>query len=202
MTPVPRAEVPLLVIGTARPELLARRPHWGGGKTNALMLALAPLSDQDTARLISSLADRPLLDARTQQSLLEHAEGNPLYAEQYVRMVLERGDDPAGLPLPETVHGLIAARLDALAGEEKTLLHDGAILGKVFWLGAVAALSDGEATGLEERLHALERKQFVQRARRSSVQGEADYLRRSMLAGAREFLVKSFSSDEFTVSIR
>ena len=167
--------VPLLVVATARPELLDRRPAWGGGKTNALTLALAPLSDQDTARLISSLAERPLLDARTQQSLLEHADGNPLYAEQYVRMVLERGDDPAGLPLPETVHGIIAARLDALTGEEKSLLHDAAILGKVFWRGAVAALGDGDGAGLEERLHALERKQFVQRARRSSVQGEAEY---------------------------
>jgi len=73
--------VPLLVVGTARPELLERRSAWGGGKTNALTLALSPLSDEETARLIAALDEQPLLDATTQQGLLAHAEGNPLYAE-------------------------------------------------------------------------------------------------------------------------
>jgi class 3 adenylate cyclase/tetratricopeptide (TPR) repeat protein len=172
--------VPLLIVGTARPELLNRRPAWGGGKINALTLALAPLSDDDTARLISSLADRPLLDARAQRSLLDHAEGNPLYAEQYVRMVAER-ESLEDLPLPETVHGIIAARLDALPNDEKTLLQDAAVLGKVFWRGAVAALREEDAVRLDERLHALERKEFVQRARRTSVAGEAEYTFRHIL---------------------
>lgn len=172
--------VPLLIVGTARLELLNRRPAWGGGKTNALTLALAPLSDDDTARLISSLADRPLLDARAQRSLLDHAEGNPLYAEQYVRMMVER-EDREDLPLPETVHGIIAARLDALPSDEKTLLQDAAVFGKVFWQGAVAALRDEDVTSLDERLHVLERKEFLQRARRSSVAGEAEYTFRHIL---------------------
>ena len=110
--------VPLLVVGTARPELLARRPGWGGGKPNALTLSLSPLSDDETARLVHALLERPLLDAAVQETLLERAAGNPLYAEEFVRMVEEH--DPAEeLPLPETVQGLIAARIDALpAGGE------------------------------------------------------------------------------------
>ena len=82
-------EVPLLVVVTARPELLARRPGWGGGKPNAITLSLVPLSDADTARLICSLPGRPVLNAGQQAALLAHAGGNPLFAEQYVQMLRE-----------------------------------------------------------------------------------------------------------------
>ena len=87
--------VPLLVVGSARPELLDRRPGWGGGKPNAITLSLAPLSDEDTARLIGSLMGRPVLEAGQQAALLARAGGNPLYAEQYVQMLAERGAGPS-----------------------------------------------------------------------------------------------------------
>jgi len=168
-------EVPLLVVGAARPELLERRPGWGGGKPNALTLSLAPLSDQDTARLIGSLPGRPTLEAGQQQVLLAKAGGNPLYAEQYAQMLAEQG---AGHPpVPESVHGIIGARLDLLDLADKRLLQDAAVVGKVFWPGAVAALGGGDARGgeMEECLHGLERKQFVRRERRSSVAGQTQY---------------------------
>jgi class 3 adenylate cyclase/tetratricopeptide (TPR) repeat protein len=168
-------EVPLLVVGTARPELLARRPGWGGGKPNAVTLSLAPLSDQDTARLIGLLRGRPVLDARQQAVLLAHAGGNPLYAEQYVQMLAEHR---AGweLPVPDSIQGIIAARLDLLAPPEKRLLQDAAVIGKVFWPGAVAALGGTPGPDeLEERLHALQRRQLVRRERASSVAGETQY---------------------------
>jgi predicted ATPase len=82
--------VPLLVAGAARPELLERRPGWGGGKPNAVTLSLAPLSDEDTARLIGLLLGRPVLEAGQQAVLLAQAGGNPLYAEQYVQMLAEQ----------------------------------------------------------------------------------------------------------------
>jgi class 3 adenylate cyclase/tetratricopeptide (TPR) repeat protein len=165
--------VPLFILCTGRLELLERRPAWGGGKVNAATVALAPLSDDETARLISTLSERPVLPAETQTALLTRAGGNPLYAEQYVRMLAER-DDAEDLPLPESVQGIIAARLDALPADEKTLLQDASVLGKVFWLGGLAAThrNGGE---LEQRLHALERKEFVQRARRPSVAGETEF---------------------------
>ena len=164
--------VPMLVVCNSRPELFERRPSWAGTVRNAVRLSLAPLSDDETALLISSLSDRPVMPAETQQALLARAGGNPLYAEQYVRMLAER-DDAGELPLPENVQGIIAARLDALSVDEKRLLQDAAVLGKVFWLGALASASDRHDA--EVRLHALERKDFVQRARRSSVADEVEY---------------------------
>ncbi len=166
------SEVPMLILCTARLELLERRPAWGGGKLNAATLALSPLSDEETAKLLSLLSERPLLVAETQAALLDRAGGNPLYAEQYVRMLAER-ESAEDLPLPESVQGIIAARLDSLAPEEKGLLQDAAVVGKVFWLGAVAAT--------EQRLHALQQKEFVQRARRSSVEGETEYAFKHLL---------------------
>ena len=186
------AEVPLLVVATARPELLARRPGWGGGKPNSAIVSLSPLSEADTAQLVGGLLGQTLLPAETQAALLARAGGNPLYAEEFVRMLadrgylrraggswrLEGGDD---LPLPETVQGIIAARVDALAPEEKALLQDAAVLGKVGWLGALAALEDAQPSALEERLHTLERREFLRRERRSQVAGERQYAFRHVL---------------------
>jgi class 3 adenylate cyclase/tetratricopeptide (TPR) repeat protein len=151
-------DVPMLILCTARLELLERRPAWGGGKLNAANVALAPLSGEETARLMWALG------VETQPALVERAGGNPLYAEQYVRMIQERG---SAEDLPESVQGIIAARLDGLQPEEKSVLQDAAVMGKVFWLGALGVD--------EQRLHPLQQKEFVQRARRSSVAGETEF---------------------------
>jgi len=173
------ATVPILVVATARPELLARRPGWGGGKPNATTVSLAPLSEHETATLVHGLLERAVLPADVQTALLERAGGNPLYAEEFARIALERGALVEGapeLPLPESIQGLIAARLDALGDEEKTLLQNAAVVGKVFWLGSVQALGGNEARFVvEERLHRLERKEFIRRERRSTVQGDTQY---------------------------
>jgi class 3 adenylate cyclase len=174
------AGVPLLVLGTARPELLDRRPGWGGGKLNAATLALTPLADGEAAQIIQAVLEQSVLPAETQQALLERAGGNPLYAEQFARLYLERGsaDD---LPLPETVQGIVAARLDGLALEEKQLVQDAAVFGKVFWAGAAAAFSGVERESVVAALHALERKGLVRRELRSSVTGEDEYAFRHVL---------------------
>ena len=173
------AEVPVLLVATARPELLARRPSWGGGKANAVTLSLAPLSDDDTARLVHALLERSVLPADVQTALLERAGGNPLYAEEFVRMTSERGSE--NLELPESVQGIIAARVDALDSEGKALLQDAAVVGKVFWSGALAAITGRDRFELEERLHELERRELVRRERRSSVAGESEYAFRHVL---------------------
>jgi class 3 adenylate cyclase len=164
--------VPLLVVGTARPELLEGREAWGGGKANATTISLPPLGDQETARLISALLGQPVQLADDQRVLLERAGGNPLFAEQYVRMLAERGT--AG-ELPESVQGIIAARLDALPAAEKELLQDAAVHGKVFWLSGVSAATGVESRAAELLLRALERKEFVRRERRSAVAGDTQY---------------------------
>src|SRR5205085_1934705 len=165
--------VPLLIVATARPELLDRRPGWGGGKRNAFALSIGALTDEDTALLLQHLLDRAVLDADVQQTVLQRAEGNPLYAEEYARLLAEHGAG-GDLPLPETVQGLIAARIDALAPPEKALLQDASVIGKVFWPGAVGNPDD-------RLLQALERKEFVRRDRRSSIGGETQYAFRHAL---------------------
>jgi class 3 adenylate cyclase/tetratricopeptide (TPR) repeat protein len=158
--------VPLLIVGTARPELLDRRPGWGGGKRNAFTVSIGALSDEETAVLLQRLLDRAVLNADAQQAVLQRAEGNPLYAEEYARMLTEHGGED--LALPETVQGLIAARIDGLAPAEKALLQDASVIGKVFWPGALSGSDD-------HTLHALERKEFVRRERHSSIAGETQY---------------------------
>jgi class 3 adenylate cyclase/tetratricopeptide (TPR) repeat protein len=162
--------VPILVVATARPELLDRRPGWGGGKRNATTVSLSPLSDEDTAAMVASL--EASLPAEVQAAVLRRAGGNPLYAEEFARMLAERG---AAEELPENIQGVIAARLDGLPSEEKALLQRAAVLGKVFWLGAVEAMDGASGRELEERLHALERKEFIRRERRSSVEGDTEF---------------------------
>jgi class 3 adenylate cyclase/tetratricopeptide (TPR) repeat protein len=169
-------DVPLLVLCTARPELVARRPDWGGGKLNAATISLAPLSDEETARLLSGLFDRALLPAELQSVLLARAGGNPLYAEEFARMAASRSAaDLAAVEVPGSVQGIIAARLDGLDPDDKALLHDASVVGKTFWLGAVAAVGGRAPSELERRLHELERGRFVRRSRRSSVGGETEY---------------------------
>ena len=168
--------VPLLVLGTTRPELLERRADWGGGKLNATTIHVSPLREEDTARLVSSLLDQSLLLAETQAALLERSGGNPLYAEQFARLYRERGevDD---VTLPESVQGIIAARLDTLPPTEKELLQDAAVVGKVFWLGSLRR----EPTAARAALHSLARKDFVRRERRSSVEDDEEYAFRHVL---------------------
>jgi len=181
------ATVPMLIVATARPELLDRRPGWSGGKRNASTVSIPALSPEETARLLGSLLDQMLLPAEVQSQVLARAEGNPLYAEQYVRMLQDRGflvrgaggwqlEERGELPLPETVQGMIAARLDALPPEQKELVHDAAVVGKVFWPAAIAAIGERSPHGLEEPLHALERKEFIRRDRRSAVADETQYV--------------------------
>jgi class 3 adenylate cyclase/tetratricopeptide (TPR) repeat protein len=164
--------VPILVLATARPELLDRRRAWGGGKLNVSTVALTPLSDEEAAQIIHAVLDQAALPAETQHALLERAGGNPLYAEQFARLYMERGT-AENLPLPETVQGLIAARLDGLGADEKRLIQDAAVFGKVFWAGALS--------GDEGSLHSLERKGMLRRERRSAVAGETQYAFRHVL---------------------
>jgi class 3 adenylate cyclase/tetratricopeptide (TPR) repeat protein len=167
-------DVPLLVVCTARPELLERRPRWGGGKRNATAISLAPLADDDVRRLVESLVGEPHAE------LTAHAGGNPLYAEEYARMLVQSGN--GGAPaLPDSVQGIIAARLDTLPLEEKVLVQDAAVLGKVFWVGELGYVTGLDPASVSDQLRVLDRKEFVRRERRSSIAGETAYVFRHVL---------------------
>ena len=164
--------VPLVVIATARPELLERRPGWAGGKPGALTISLPPLSRSDTTQLVAVLLERSTVPADAHAALLARIGGNPLYAEQLCRMLVEQGR--LG-DMPDSLRSIIAARLDALADAEKRVLQDAAVVGKAFWTGALETIGGISRRDAEELLNALVRREFVRRARPSSVAGDIEY---------------------------
>jgi class 3 adenylate cyclase/tetratricopeptide (TPR) repeat protein len=168
--------VPLLLLCSARPELFDRHPTFGANARNAQRINLAPLTDDETVRLLSTLLERAVLPTETPPALLERAGGNPLYAEEFVRLLADR-EHPRGAAeeVPESVRALIAARLDTLSPERKSLLQDAAVLGKVFWAGALAEIASRDPGDVERALHDLSRKELVRPSRTSSMQGEAEY---------------------------
>ena len=180
------ADIALLVIAAARPELLDRQPAWGKQKPNASSVTLSPLSDTDTTALIAALLGQPVLPPEVQTLLLEQAGGNPLYAEEFARLLSDRGllvrhgrtlrlSPGQEIPFPETIQALVAARLDALLPERKALVQDAAVVGKVFWSGALAAISGRDEPALQAELDELERKELIRPASVSSVAGQTEY---------------------------
>jgi class 3 adenylate cyclase/tetratricopeptide (TPR) repeat protein len=171
--------VPLLILCAARPELYERRPGWGAGQRNAQTIDLSPLSDEETAELVSHLTRTTVLGRDLERAIVERAEGNPLYAEEFVRLVadrrLEHAEGSAEPALPESVHALIAARLDTLSPDRKSLLQDAAVVGNVFWVGALRDMSGRELEEIEAALHDLVRKELVRPVRTSSMEGEREY---------------------------
>ncbi len=167
--------VPLLVVGHC-PAGAALAPRGLGRRQDERAHALARprCRSDETAELVHALLERAAIPADIQATLLERSGGNPLYAEEFVRLLDERAE---GAALPETVQGIIAARLDVLEREEKELLQDAAVLGRVFWVGGLG--HDRETA--EAALHRLERREFVQRERRSTVAGETEYAFRHAL---------------------
>jgi class 3 adenylate cyclase/tetratricopeptide (TPR) repeat protein len=166
--------VPLLVVCTARPELYERRPAWGAGQRNAHTINLSPLSAQETATLVSHLVGSAGLSPEVAHPIVARVEGNPLYAEEFVRL-LSDGATSEGAVLPDSVHALIAARLDTLLPERKSLLQDAAVLGEIFWAGAVAEMSGRHPEEVELALHELARKELVHPAQTSSMADETEY---------------------------
>ena len=160
-------DLPILVLALARPDLLDARPAWGGGLAAYSALPLEPLSPEDSRML----AEHLLADGAS-EAVAANAEGNPLFIEQLAATMLETS---AGgrTSLPNSIRGLLAARLDALPAKERSLLLDAAVVGKTFWRGALEAMGDGEE--LSELLGALERRDLVRRDTVSSFEGDRQY---------------------------
>ena len=164
--------VPMLVVCCSRPELLERRPGWGGGKRNAITISLGPLSSGDTARLVESLLGRDPADEVLRASVVERAAGNPLYAEEFVRM---HGSGAGVAALPDSVLGIVTARVDLLPPAEKELLRDAAVMGAVVWSDGLTAVSGDRVTDVGEVLRSLGRKEFLRRERQSAVSGATEH---------------------------
>ena len=181
-------DVPLLVVATTRPELLQQH---AGALTAAdahglSHIRLPVLSQSEATALIAALLDAELAPG-VGARVLDLVGGNPLYAEQYVRLLLDRGllvRAPDGLrlranaelPLPGSVQAVLAARLDSLPPEQKALLCDAAVFGDTFWRGGVAALSGRSEHDVEEVMRALVARDLVRPAAGASMAGEVEYL--------------------------
>jgi class 3 adenylate cyclase/tetratricopeptide (TPR) repeat protein len=193
---------PIFVLTLARPELADRRPNWGAGKRNFTPVYLEALSEEPMRELLSGMV--PGLPEEVGAQILERAEGVPLYAVETVRMLLDRGllqqegnvYRPTGpiekLEVPETLHALIAARLDGLAPEERRVVQDGAVLGKTFFKEGLARVSGLPEAKVEEILSALVRKEVlsVQADPRSPERGQYGFLQDLLKTVAYETLSK------------
>ena len=179
---------PLFVLTLARPELADRHPSWGAGRRDFTSLFLEPLPGEAMDELLRGLV--PGLPDELRERIRERAEGIPLYAVETVRMLLDRGllerDDGTYRPtaaietleVPETLHALIAARLDDLTADERRALSDAAVLGKSFTTRALSALGGFGESELEPLLDSLVRKEILvlQRDPRSPERGQYSFL--------------------------
>ena len=178
---------PLLVIATARTELLELHPGFLDACPGTVCLALSPLSPADMAAVAAEVAGGRLSDD-TADFVAEQAGGNPLFGEEYVRLLVDRDllrptsrgieldQDKGPPPLPDSVQAVIGARLDLLPAPLKATLSDAAVLGETFWRGGVAAIGGGTEAEADEALGALAGKQFVRAAAPSSLAGEPEYV--------------------------
>ena len=174
------SDSPILLLTTARPELYTDRPEWGAGKRDAVSVSLTALSDREASALLAALSDRPAMSADLQTQLLARSGGNPLYMTEYVRLAIEQDwfgkfDRGEELPLPDSVQAIIAARLDLLSSEDKALVQAAAVIGRVFWSGALSFAGLGTLDDVRARVRRLVRRELVRPVRRSSMQGQEEF---------------------------
>jgi class 3 adenylate cyclase/tetratricopeptide (TPR) repeat protein len=174
---------PLLILATARPEMLDRRPAWGGAWHHTSAMRLEALPAIDTDRLVAELLGAGVPDP-IRDLVVERAEGNPFFVEELVgtlidRGVLERSDGswtfgelPAGFSVPDSIQAVLAARIDLLPEAEKAALQAASVIGRTFWTGPVYELVAGESPNIG----LLEERDFVRRRAGSTLAGEREYV--------------------------
>jgi class 3 adenylate cyclase/tetratricopeptide (TPR) repeat protein len=171
-------DAPVLIVCLARPELLDARPGWGGGRRRAITIELGPLPDYETGMLVDALIDGSRLPEDLRAALLDKTEGNPLFVEETVRLLVEEGDT-ATVRIPDTLQALIAARIDRLPPGSRSVLRHGSVVGRVFWRGAICEL-DPELD-VDSALADLVDRQLLTREPLSTVTGEVAYRFRHVL---------------------
>src|SRR5438067_1345861 len=179
---VRRVRGPLLLIGTARPELLDRRPGFGHGRGGFEAIWLEPLDPGSAGELVRALVPAEL-PAAVRDLVVERAEGNPFFVEEVLATLIDRGvlepsdggfevrELDADVEIPDSVRAVLAARIDLLPPNEKAALQAAAVIGRTFWSGPVHELLGG----LEPDFRVLEDRDFVRRRGGSSLAGEPEY---------------------------
>jgi class 3 adenylate cyclase/tetratricopeptide (TPR) repeat protein len=176
----------ILLVTLARRELLDRRPRWGEGKNNYIGVTLGPLAPGEIETLLGDLVEARLPDDLTQM-IVDRSEGNPLFGEEIVRMLIDRGHlrstehgwqvaaPTDAVDVPRSIHSLIASRIDSLSSDEKSVLQDASVVGRIFWDSAVSRIGQRSRDDSEAQLHALRMKEFVFRREPSVFSGERQY---------------------------
>jgi class 3 adenylate cyclase/tetratricopeptide (TPR) repeat protein len=169
---VDSGDAPILLVATARHELLEKQPEWGEGVGRQLV-RLHPLSIADTQAMIDRLLGDAGIDPDVARRVSEVAEGNPLFVEQVISVLVDQGalrlEDGrwvstrslAGLAIPPTMHALIAARLDLLTHDERAVIEPASVIGLEFPQPAVEEILGDAGRTVPAQLAALDRKQFV-----------------------------------------
>jgi DNA-binding SARP family transcriptional activator/tetratricopeptide (TPR) repeat protein len=183
---------PILLLTMARLELLERRERWGGGKRNSSAIFLDPLTSRETELMLEGLLSMPVPDEIT-RTVFDRSEGNPLFCEEFIRMLIDHrvirsvanGWEVVGalddVVVPRSVQGLIAARLDALPDGEKQLVQTAAVVGRTFWLGAVCRLSGQTEDEARANVLNLRLKELVVAREPSTFAGEVELAFRHVL---------------------
>jgi class 3 adenylate cyclase/predicted ATPase len=161
---------PLTIVCLARDELLERRRGWGGGRRFGTQLLLEPLSAEDTESLVGALLPE---GNGAVDVVVERSGGNPLFAEEMARRIAEEGNVPVA-ELPDTVQGVLAARLDSLDPFERRLVQQASVVGRVFWEGSLAPLARSEGRDLETALLSLQEKDILAPAEEGRLAGERE----------------------------
>ena len=165
-------DVPVLFLALARPELLNERPGWAGGLPAYTALPLDRLTGDDARRLASLLLTRFQAPEAPAQTVAETAEGNPLFIEELAAALAERSTADAQ-ELPTSIRAIVAARLDALPADERSILVDASVVGRVFWRGALSRISPHE--GLSGLLGSLEERDLIRRDAVSRIRGDQQF---------------------------
>jgi class 3 adenylate cyclase/tetratricopeptide (TPR) repeat protein len=178
------AKVPLLVMTTARTLFLDRAPGLIPSDSER-HISLTPLNEEEAHRMVAELAGRQDLRAPLKVSIVERAGGNPLYTEELLRLVTEKGmrerlsavaeGQDISSHLPASLHAVIAARIDSLPAGQKELLADAAVIGRRFWDGALTAMT-GDGTALGDRLDGLAAAELIRPADHSSMAGQREFV--------------------------
>jgi class 3 adenylate cyclase/tetratricopeptide (TPR) repeat protein len=188
-----RVQGGVMFLCPSRPDLTAHRPGWGGGRRNVSSVALEPLSSVEADRLVSLLLTVDELPSTVHDRILERAEGNPFFLEEIVRHLIDEGliarsgerwrasERIADVQIPDSVQGVLAARIDLLAPSEKRTLQSAAVVGRVFWPSAVRLLLNGQAAELTDLLGKLEGRELVQERLGSAMAGELEYIFKHIL---------------------
>ena len=165
-------DVPVLFVALARPELLGDRPGWGGGLPAYTSLPLDPLTESSGRELAEQLLSHSSLSAKGASAIAETAEGNPLFIEELSASLAEKSTANTG-HLPTSVRAIIAARLDSLPPDERSVLVDASVVGRVFWRGALAEIAQREE--LSSLLGSLEARDLIRREAVSRIKGDQQF---------------------------